>query len=386
MAKITIPQIGESITEAKIVKWHKKIGEKIKIDETILTVETEKVNFDVNAIEDGILDSIIKKTGDIVKINEVVGNINSNIKEQNNKQYENSTKIDPVKTKEPTPIRKKTENKIKPNKETTNTIKENEKNKKLDHNNNTNIKQNQTSNNINKENIKTSYKEVPISNIRKTIAKHLKKSQNTQATLTTFNEFDMSNIQELRNKYSDNFIKKHGVKLSLNSFFIKAVVAALKSIPIINTQTDGEIIRYYKNYNIGIAIATEQGLVVPIIKNADQLSLPEIGKKIAQLVEKTQRQTLELSDIQDGTFSISNGGVYGSLFSTPIINSPQSAILGLHKIVDRPVIRNKKIVIRPMMYAALSYDHRIIDGAEAAYFINDLKENLGKNFAYKLAI
>ena len=213
-----------------------------------------------------------------------------------------------------------------------------------------------------------------MSKLRQVIAKRLKDSQNTAAILTTFNEIDMSNVMALRNEYKDAFEKKHGVRLGFMGFFVKAAVNALKEVPAVNAEIDGDSIIYKNHYDIGVAVGTDQGLVVPVVRDADQMSLAEIEAEIGRLAEKARKGTLGMSDLSGGTFTVSNGGVYGSLMSTPIINPPQSGILGMHKTEERPVAIKGQVVIRPMMYVALSYDHRIIDGKESVTFLVRVKE------------
>ncbi len=215
-----------------------------------------------------------------------------------------------------------------------------------------------------------------MSRLRQTIARRLKDAQNTAAMLTTFNEVDMTATMALRNQYKDIFEKKHGVKLGFMSFFVKACIQALKEIPAVNAEIDGEDIVYKNFYHVGVAVGTEKGLVVPVIRDADMLSFAGIEKTIAEYGKRARDGQLQISEMQGGTFTISNGGVYGSLMSTPILNAPQSGILGMHKIQERPVVVNGQIVIRPMMYLALSYDHRIVDGKEAVTFLVRVKENL----------
>ena len=215
-----------------------------------------------------------------------------------------------------------------------------------------------------------------MSRLRQTIARRLKDAQNTAAMLTTFNEVDMRQVMELRTQYKDSFEKKHGAKLGFMGFFVKAVIQGLKEIPAVNAEVDGEDIVYKNYYNIGVAVGTDKGLVVPVVREADRLSLAGIERAIAAFGAKARDGALTIEDMQGGTFTISNGGVYGSLMSTPILNSPQSGILGMHKIQERAVVEGAQIVIRPMMYLALSYDHRIVDGREAVTFLVRVKENL----------
>jgi 2-oxoglutarate dehydrogenase E2 component (dihydrolipoamide succinyltransferase) len=217
---------------------------------------------------------------------------------------------------------------------------------------------------------------VPMTRLRQTVARRLKEAQNNAAMLTTFNEADMSAIMASRNKYKDSFEKKHGVKLGFMSFFVKACVAALREIPNVNAEIDGADIMYKNYYDIGIAVGTDRGLVVPVVRDTDHKSMAEIEKEIGELGAKARDGRLKLEDLQGATFTISNGGVYGSLMSTPILNAPQSGILGMHKIQERPVVIDKQVVVRPMMYLALSYDHRIVDGKEAVTFLVRVKEGL----------
>ncbi|MBN8531681.1 MAG: 2-oxoglutarate dehydrogenase complex dihydrolipoyllysine-residue succinyltransferase, partial [Alphaproteobacteria bacterium] len=217
-------------------------------------------------------------------------------------------------------------------------------------------------------------KRVKMTKLRQAIARRLKESQNTAAMLTTFNEIDMSNLFAIRNEYKDAFEKKHGVRLGFMSFFLKAAVAALKEIPEVNAQIDGDEIVYKNHYDIGVAVGTEQGLVVPVVRDADQKSLAEIEKEIGALAKKARDGKLSMAELTGGTFTVTNGGVYGSLMSTPIINPPQSGILGMHKVEERPIVKDKQVVVRPMMYVALSYDHRIIDGRESVTFLVKVKE------------
>lgn len=368
LVEILTPTLGESISEATIAKLFKKIGESVKKDELIAEIETEKVMLEICSTSDGIISGFNFKEGDTIKTGNVIctidpkGSISINIEKKIEVEEEKSA--DKSYGREPSPAAKKTitennldESKISGSGKYGQILKEDLMNEKCSNPSN-----------------ETKIQRVKMSKLRQTIAKRLKDSQNTAAILTTFNEIDMHNVMSLRSQYKDKFEKKHAVKLGFMSFFTKAVVQALKEIPSVNAEIDGSDIIYKNYYDIGVAVGTEQGLVVPVVRNCDKLSLAEIEKEIGNLGKKAKDGKLSISDMQGGTFTISNGGVYGSLLSTPIINPPQSGILGLHNIVKRPVVVDDKIEIRPMMYIALSYDHRIIDGKEAVTFLVKIKE------------
>jgi 2-oxoglutarate dehydrogenase E2 component (dihydrolipoamide succinyltransferase) len=374
--KITVPPLGESVSEATIAKWHKKSGDFVKVDELLLELETEKVTLEVNASAEGTLTEILKKEGETVSVGEVVGQISEgSITSKAPAQLmaaetQSAFTVEPVKKPDigtnrlaPSVHKIVTENNL-----NVNNIAGSGKDGRITKGdalaaiNNTNTSDNKP------------IERVKMSRLRKTIAQRLKDSQNTAAILTTFNEIDMSNVISLRQKYREEFEKKHGIKLGFMSFFVKAAVEALKAIPSVNAEIDGDDIVYKNYYDIGVAVGTEQGLVVPIVMGSDKLSFSGIESEIANLSKKAREGKLSMSDLLGGTFSISNGGVYGSLLSTPIINPPQSAILGLHKTEERPVVVNGKVEVRQMMYVALSYDHRIIDGKEAVTFLIKIKE------------
>ena len=367
--KVTVPVLGESITEATIATVKFKSGDYVKRDDILIELETEKVTLEVYAPESGIISEIKVKSGDNVLINQELLSIKlgeepmiNNVKKSTN--TENNTV-----EKEANPSAEKIifENNLK--KDEILPSGKNERILKEDVINHISCSKTQTNNNNqNQEEI------VKMSKIRKTIAKRLKDSQNTAAILTTFNEIDMSYVMDLRNKYKDQFEKIHKTKLGFMSFFIKAAVRILSEIPAINAEIKGDDIIYKKYCNIGVAVGTEQGLVVPILRNCEDLSFAQIEKQIVNYGQKAKDGNLTMADMQGGTFTISNGGVYGSLLSTPIINPPQSGILGLHNIVKRPVVVDDQIVIRPMMYTALSYDHRIVDGKEAVTFLVRIKQ------------
>jgi 2-oxoglutarate dehydrogenase E2 component (dihydrolipoamide succinyltransferase) len=380
MKEIHVPSLGESVTEATIAKWYKKVGDSVKVDETLLEIETEKVTMEVYAPSDGVIENILKQEGEVVAVGELVANIKEG-KVNTTAATNNEVKsVEAIKNKEidlsPAVKKMVAENNISPA-----SIEGTGKDGRITKGDVINVLQ-QTAqvtlpvgpvsspvplseNNVEK---------VKMSRLRKTIAQRLKDSQNTAAILTTFNEIDMSKVMELRQKYKDAFEKRHQTKLGFMSFFVKAVVNALQEIPAVNAEIDGDYIVYKNYYDIGVAVGTEQGLVVPVVRGAQNLSFAEIEIEIGNLGKKAKEGRLTMADLTGGTFSISNGGTYGSLLSTPIINPPQSGILGMHKIQERPVAISGKIEIRPMMYVALSYDHRLVDGKEAVTFLVRVKD------------
>lgn len=382
-AKIVVPTLGESVSEATIAKWYKKPGDSVNVDELILELETEKVTLEVNSPVSGILESISKETGASVEVGEILGLIkegavasSSSKQSSSNKKNEENNLAEHSASKQPPvlpssimgPAARKiaSENHI----DVTN-ISGTGKNSMLT--------KGDILSAINNKSIANNVSDKPterirMSRLRKTIAERLKYSQNTAAILTTFNEIDMTNVMSMRVKYRDEFEKKHGAKLGFMSFFVKASIDALKAIPSVNAEIDGDDLVYKNYYDIGVAVGTEQGLVVPVLRDADKLSFAGIESTIADLGKKARDGKLSMADLSGGTFSISNGGIYGSLLSTPIINPPQSGILGIHKIQERPVAINGKVEIRSMMYVALSYDHRIIDGKEAVSFLVRIKD------------
>jgi 2-oxoglutarate dehydrogenase E2 component (dihydrolipoamide succinyltransferase) len=370
--EIKVPMLGESVSEASVAKWHKSVGSTVKVDELLLELETDKVTLEVTATASGVLKEIKYDKGSSVKVGDVLG-------------YIEAAGAAPVPT--PTPkteeqavmspaARKMVEERAINPADITGTGKDG----RITKEDVLNVSQQKpcptpaekkevTSAPTNKR-----VEVVKMTNLRKRIATRLKESQNTAAILTTFNEIDMTNILSLRQKYRDKFEKKHGIKMGFMSFFVKAVVTALKEIPALNAEINEDEITYKYYYDIGVAVGTEQGLIVPVLRNTDQLSFAEIELAIAELGKKAREGKLTVDDLSGATFTISNGGVYGSLFSTPIINPPQSGILGMHKTQDRAVVVDGKIEIRPMMYVALSYDHRLIDGKEAVTFLVRVKE------------
>ena len=386
---IIIPALGESVSEATIAKLYKKPGDFVKIDELLLELETEKVTLEINAPASGVIASIDCKEGDSVNVGQVVGKITegaantseaqsgAKVEKTNVSQVTNpvasSTSINKEETMPPSVRKLVTENDLNVN-NIIGTGKEGRVNKGdvLEH------LERAPSISVNSASApkvdNNPVERIKMSRLRKTIAQRLKDSQNTAAILTTFNEIDMSNVIALRSKYKDFFQEKHGTKLGFMSFFTKAVVNALKAVPSVNAEIDGDDIIYKYYYDIGVAVGTEQGLVVPVVRNVDQLSFSDVEKEISSLAAKARSGKLSMSDLSGGTFSITNGGVYGSLLSTPIINPPQTGIIGLHNTQSRPVVVDGKIEIRPMMYVALSYDHRIIDGKDAVTFLIKVKE------------
>ena len=341
---VLVPVLGESVVEATVSKWIKKQGEFVEVDEPIVELETDKVTLEVPAAVSGILDNLAVLEGDTVEVGALLAIIVAGEKTDENSK--------------PTPKQE--------NKKVEEQIIEPEKveNRQI------NIKPE-----VVKETVNNTLEErVPMSRLRQAIARRLKEAQNTAAMLTTYNEVDMTALMEMRNNYQDSFEKKNGVRLGYMSFFVKASIDALSQFPAVNAEIDGNDIVYKNYYNIGVAVGTSQGLVVPVLKDADKMSFGETELNIANFGKKAKEGSLGITDMAGGTFTISNGGVYGSLMSSPILNPPQSGILGMHKIQKRPVAINDVIEIRPMMYLALSYDHRIIDGREAVSFLVRIKE------------
>ena len=341
---VLVPILGESVVEATVSKWIKKQGEFVEVDEPIVELETDKVTLEVPASISGILDNLAVSEGDTVEVGALLAMI-----------------VAGEKTEEPKkPAVEKKEEKVHQEKVVSN-INESKpiapESKVIRSTQNENLEE-----------------RVPMSRLRLAIARRLKEAQNTAAMLTTYNEVDMSALMEMRNNYQESFEKKNGVRLGYMSFFVKAAIDALNQFPAVNAEIDGNDIIYKNYYNIGVAVGTAQGLVVPVLKNADDMSFGETEANIAEFGKKAKDGSLGISDMAGGTFTISNGGVYGSLMSSPILNPPQSGILGMHKIQKRPIAIGDNIEIRPMMYLALSYDHRIVDGREAVSFLVRIKE------------
>ena len=417
--KILVPVLGESITEATVSKWLKNEGEKVEADEPIVELETDKVNLEVPSPVSGVLDSINSKDGSVVEVGAVLGSVSES--STNTNETEEIKKIEPT-------INENNVVKLEPQKELeeieepeifdekkeeeplvlTNEVKEKkELNIKTDANTmSPAVRKIITENKIDIKSVKGTGKDgrvlkgdlinlmgsnpppserkikygqeerIKMTRLRQTIAKRLKQAQENAALLTTFNEVDMTNVMDMRKENQEDFQSRYGVKLGFMSFFVKACVVALKNYPAVNAEIEGDEIIYKNYYNISFAVGTDKGLVVPVLKNADELSFANIEKNIKEISEKAKDGKLTIEDLQGGTFTISNGGVYGSMLSTPILNLPQSGVLGMHNIVDRPMVVDGEIKIRPIMYLALSYDHRIIDGKESVSFLKMIKENL----------
>jgi 2-oxoglutarate dehydrogenase E2 component (dihydrolipoamide succinyltransferase) len=399
--EIRIPSVGESVVEAMVSKWHKKDGETVAQDDLLCEIETDKITIEVNAEMAGIL-SIQVQEGETVAIGSVIGVIKEGKSEsegkKNNRSKETGGKRTSVeKAEKEKPVLKKeewTRSEMLPVSPAARKLAEEigvhlnavrgtgkggrimvddlwksmEKDKEPANRESSKSDEGLPQNN-NKPITRT-----PMTPIRRRIAEHLLAARQRTAMLTTFNEADMGRTGELRSRHRESFQKKHGISPGLMPFFVKACVESLKEFPQVNAFIEGTDIVYHHYYDIGIAIGAEKGLVVPVLRNADQLSFAGIDQAIKAFVEKVKTNRLELSDLQGGTFTISNGGVYGSLLSTPILNPPQSGVLGMHAIQERPVARDGKIIIRPMMYLAFTYDHQIIDGREAVGFLRRIKE------------
>ena len=389
LAEIKVPPLGESVSEATVAKWYKKAGDAVKKDELLVELETDKVTLEVNAPADGALSEVKSATGASVVVGALLGMIdtaakgaaaapaaapaNTNASKPAPAAVPAAPKAVPAPAAAPQnsalaasgpAVRKlAAETGVSPQGSGSG------KDGRFTKSDITNPNRSAASadNGPREERVK-------MTKLRQAIARRLKESQNNAAILTTFNEIDMTNVIALRNEYKDAFEKKHGVKLGFMSFFVKAAIVALKEIPAVNAEIDGDEIVYKNYYDLGVAVGTPQGLVVPVVRDADQLSLSGVEKEIGRLGAKARDGKLGMDELTGGTFTISNGGVYGSLMSTPIINPPQSGILGMHKTMDRAIAVNGKVEVRPMMYIALSYDHRIIDGREAVTFLVRVKE------------
>ena len=419
--KIVVPVLGESITEATVAKWLKNAGDTVEADEPIVELETDKVNLEVPSPISGVLTEINSQDASVVEVGALLGSVSADSgavksapikkeeikKEQITPKESNVIKLDASK-KEPKIFEEK---EIKKSKEKPLVLTEEVKTevapkrdmsptlspavRKIVAENNIDINSIQGSGkdgrvlkgdlislmgaNPKPSERKIQYGEeerIKMTRLRQTIAKRLKQAQENAALLTTFNEVDMSSVMEMRKENQEDFQSRYGVKLGFMSFFVKACVVALKNFPAVNAEIDGDEIIYKNYYNISFAVGTDKGLVVPVLRNADELSFADIEKNIKEISEKARDGKLTIEDLQGGTFTISNGGVYGSMLSTPILNLPQSGVLGMHNIVERPVVVDGEIKIRPIMYLALSYDHRIIDGKESVSFLKMIKENL----------
>ena len=398
--EIRVPTLGESVTEATVAKWFKKPGDSVSADEPLVELETDKVTVEVPAPSAGVLSEIVAKDGETVEVGALLGQIGEG------KGAASAPKKEEPKKEEP----KKAEAKSEPKK-----AEASAPSKPADAEPSPAVRRVAEENDLDVSKIEGTGKggrvtkadaeeaaaskssapsapaqvkapapadqpareeRVKMTRLRKTIATRLKEAQNTAAMLTTFNEVDMTNVMALRNQYKDLFEKKHGVRVGFMGFFVKACIHALQEIPAVNAEIDGEELVYKNYYNIGVAVGTDRGLVVPVLRDAQDMSLAGIEKTINDFGRRARDGALKLEELQGGTFTISNGGVYGSLMSTPILNAPQSGILGMHKIQERPMVIGGKIEIRPMMYLALSYDHRIVDGKEAVTFLVRVKDVL----------
>ena len=390
--EIKVPAMGESVTEATISKWFKKEGDTVKRDEPLLELETDKVTVEVPSPADGAIESISVLAGATVQVGALLGAIAEGKAGAAPAKSAVPKAEAPKPAAAPAPAAPKADAPAMPSAKR---ISE-ESGVALSSVAGTGRDGRVTKGDMlgalsarssapqavtaaaptGPRSNEAREERVPMTRLRKTIALRLKESQNTAAMLTTFNEVDMTTVMGLRTAYKDTFEKKHGVKLGFMGFFTKAVVAALKELPNVNAEIEGDNIVYKNYYDIGIAVSTERGLVVPVVRDADHLSLAGIEKAISDFGARARDNKIKLEELQGGTFSITNGGVFGSLMSTPILNSPQSGILGMHKIQPRPMAIGDKVEIRPMMYLALSYDHRIVDGREAVTFLVKVKENL----------
>ena len=431
--KILVPVLGESITEATVSKWLKKQGDSVIADEAVVELETDKVNLEVPASTHGVIAEINANEGDTVEVGAVLGVIsetanktddkpsNQVIEDQKNQVEENpkifETKVEPaLKTEEKDnvislDVEKKqkeleTSDEEQPFVLTDEVLEPNAEETKINPILSPAVRKMVAEKKIDLEQVKPTGKDgrilkgdlismmganpqpnqrkiqfgeeerIKMSRLRQTIAKRLKEAQENAAMLTTFNEVDMSGIMSMRKENQEDFQARYGIKLGFMSFFVKACVVGLKLFPAINAEIEGQEIIYKNYYNISFAVGTEKGLVVPVLKNADEMSFADIEKEIKNLSEKAKNNSLVIEDLQGGTFTISNGGVYGSMLSTPILNPPQSGVLGMHNIVERPVVQDNEIKVKPIMYLALSYDHRIIDGKDSVSFLKTVKENL----------
>ena len=413
---ILVPVLGESVTEATVAKWLKNEGDKVNTDEAIVELETDKVNVEVPSPSSGVIGKISVKEGQTVNVGALLGTINKS-KNTSAKVNPEEKKYIPPEKKDSLPEKKFTKKKnieIELSKEEDKplilTEVHNEPEEKIISKLNitspaarklaaesnvdlATIKGSGKNGVILKEDLlslmgtipkksserKTLYgpeERIKMTRLRMTIAKRLKEAQENAAMLTTFNEIDMSSTISMRNEYKEEFQKKYSVKLGFMSFFVKACVVGLKNYPIINAEIQGDEIVYKNYYNISIAVGTDRGLVVPVLRSTDEMSFADIEKNITLLGQKARDGKIVIDDLQGGTFTITNGGIYGSMLSTPILNPPQSAVLGMHNIIERPVVINKSVSIRPIMYLALSYDHRIVDGKEAVSFLKTVKECL----------
>jgi 2-oxoglutarate dehydrogenase E2 component (dihydrolipoamide succinyltransferase) len=403
MAEIRVPTLGESVTEATIGKWFKKAGEAVAVDEPLVELETDKVTIEVPAPAAGVLSEIAAKDGETVAVGAILGQIKEGAGAAPAAKAALAAAPPPAAKSAPAPVAAPAAAKVvdaplapsvrKLSAETgldAATVPGTGKDGRVTKGDMlaaieraaaqpTPVAQSAAAVQVrapSPADDAAREERVRMTRLRQTIAKRLKDAQNTAAMLTTFNEVDMSHVMALRSQYRDLFEKKHGVKLGFMGFFVRACVQALKEIPTVNAEIDGPDIIYKNYYHIGIAVGTERGLVVPVVRDCDQKSLAEIEKAISDFGHRARDGALKIDEMQGGTFTITNGGIYGSLMSTPILNAPQSGILGMHKIQERPMVIGGKVEVRPMMYLALSYDHRLVDGREAVTFLVRVKESL----------
>ena len=394
MTEIRVPTLGESVTEATVATWFKKPGDSVAIDEMLCELETDKVTVEVPSTVSGILSEIVAHEGETVGLDAILGIISEGdiqpTENNNNDQKISSISNDKIQISNDTkdfenaPSAKKLMNENKINeKNVVGTGRDGRVMKEdvlavLNSESSTKRSENQLTDQIQEDEVDASkhQERIKMSRLRMTIAKRLKEAQNTAAMLTTYNEVDMSSVMKIRSKFKEVFEKKHNVKLGFMSFFVKACCHALNEVPEVNAQIDEDHLVFNRFVNMGVAVGTPTGLVVPVVKNADKMSFAEVEKSISNLGKKARDGKLSMDDMKGGTFTISNGGVYGSLMSSPILNYPQSGILGMHKIQERPIAIDGNVVIKPMMYLALSYDHRIVDGKGAVTFLVRVKEML----------
>ena len=374
MIELKVPTLGESVTEATVGTWFKKAGDKVAVDEMICELETDKVTIEVPSTINGVVSKIVVKEGETVELDAVLALLEEGAAAVENNEMSN------IKTAEEN-IHEKPKNapsaeKIMQEKNISpSSLKGSGRGGRIMKEDVINLPNNQNTS-PNASTSMQSEEKVKMTRLRQTIARRLKESQNTAAMLTTYNEADMTAILKIRSEFKDQFFSKHGVKLGFMSFFVKACCKALEEVPEVNAQIDEDHIIYKHYVNMGVAVGTDNGLVVPVLKNADTMSFSDIEKEINKMGLLARDGKLSMDDMTGGTFTISNGGIYGSLMSSPILNSPESGILGMHKIQERPMAIDGKIEIRPMMYLALSYDHRIVDGKGAVTFLVRVKENL----------
>ena len=374
MIELKVPTLGESVTEATVGTWFKKAGDKVAVDEMICELETDKVTIEVPSTINGVVSKILVKEGETVELDAVLALLEEGAAAVENNEMSN------IKTAEEN-IHEKPKNapsaeKIMQEKNISpSSLKGSGRGGRIMKEDVINLPNNQNTL-PNASTSMQSEEKVKMTRLRQTIARRLKESQNTAAMLTTYNEADMTAILKIRSEFKDQFFSKHGVKLGFMSFFVKACCKALEEVPEVNAQIDEDHIIYKHYVNMGVAVGTDNGLVVPVLKNADNMGFSDIEKEINKMGLRARDGKLSMDDMTGGTFTISNGGIYGSLMSSPILNSPESGILGMHKIQDRPMAIDGKIEIRPMMYLALSYDHRIVDGKGAVTFLVRVKENL----------